>query len=608
MRRWNSKDDSIELHCLSNGNVICYQRGPEIVSLRGPYYTMPSVLSALFCGELSAETERISGTMVYRHKLYINGQLIGEFVDFVAVNKNVFIRQFDLSKSLKLSLVFHESIENLSQNQYFLKSNLPYFADYVSLRPSYIQIDFNNASADGNTLTLNEGTGYVAFSFEPQRELLRDEPPDLAVLREETENLWRERCKDVFANLKIKDETRAEIYEDIFFLLMSQASSDGGGMAGSRYPLSYIRDQFGVSKGYMTFGLYDLMKKQLENYHDIFSEYGFLKNAQSMGYKGSFHEHENDEVEITGYIVLQARDYLLCTGDMQFIKKIIPMLKWAMERQAESLNNDMLPFNGDETYIAGGLLPRTVIDEGSSESTLLFIESCEWFSQILLVFGDKALSDKYEALGLRLKERYRELFFCGGELCANNPSRREGLKYKSSRNGVCLLCGSFKKLRLVKDGVFACGNCLEHLEGSSGESARVNKILSERLSETESRKVYKMPLLELMPQFIDSDLFSEDELKRICEKLKKKYENTGEIEEREYSVGYQYGLFLLSLVKTKDGFADVIFEKLLSLRAEGGGWAEYYHQGKSRNTTYRPWESAINLYAIDKYLRWRGKI
>ena len=49
-----------------------------------------------------------------------------------------------------------------------------------------------------------------------------------------------------------------------------------------------------------------------------------------------FHIHENDDVEITGYLILQAFDLLAATHDEAFIKEISPMLKWAFLTRKES--------------------------------------------------------------------------------------------------------------------------------------------------------------------------------------------------------------------------------------------------------------------------------
>ena len=75
-------------------------------------------------------------------------------------------------------------------------------------------------------------------------------------------------------------------------------------------------------------------------------------------FPGIFHIHENDGVEITGYLVVQALISIKRAAAGSTWIPCSPMLKWALEVQMKHLKNDMLPFNGDRTYIAGGFLPR----------------------------------------------------------------------------------------------------------------------------------------------------------------------------------------------------------------------------------------------------------
>ncbi len=64
---------------------------------------------------------------------------------------------------------------------------------------------------------------------------------------------------------------------------------------------------------------------------------------------------------------------------LHFWTEIAPMLDWAFESQKKYLVDGMLPFNGDETYVAGGLLPRSTLNDGSAEATMLFVESGQQF-------------------------------------------------------------------------------------------------------------------------------------------------------------------------------------------------------------------------------------
>ena len=71
-------------------------------------------------------------------------------------------------------------------------------------------------------------------------------------------------------------------------------------------------------------------------------------------------------------------------------------------------------------------------------------------------------------------------------------------------------------------------------------------------------------------------------------------------------VGYEYGLQLYVLADAADPECDreAMLAELLALRHSAGVWAEYYRGGRAseRNCPYRPWESAINLCGILRYL------
>ena len=67
---------------------------------------------------------------------------------------------------------------------------------------------------------------------------------------------------------------------------------------------------------------------------------------------GIFHRHENDETEITGYLVAGVR--LFPKNERCGVPRTnSPMPEWATQAQQRNLIDGMPPFNGDD-YIAGG--------------------------------------------------------------------------------------------------------------------------------------------------------------------------------------------------------------------------------------------------------------
>lgn len=139
-----------------------------------------------------------------------------------------------------------------------------------------------------------------------------------------------------------------EVADNIAVLLKAQQDEGGGVLAGSNYHLAYVRDMYGVSRGFIALGYVEEAKKIMRYYKGVWDRYGKINNAQAMGYEGIFHVHENDNTEITGYLIIAAFDIYKAEGDKAFLDEMLPMLKWAMEAQISTIENNMLPFNGDE--------------------------------------------------------------------------------------------------------------------------------------------------------------------------------------------------------------------------------------------------------------------
>ena len=79
--------------------------------------------------------------------------------------------------------------------------------------------------------------------------------------------------------------------------------------------MGYVRDQYGVSRALLALGEWERARMILDFYWRVWQRSGLIHNAQAIGYPGIFHRHENDETEITGYLVVQAFDYYRKTRD-----------------------------------------------------------------------------------------------------------------------------------------------------------------------------------------------------------------------------------------------------------------------------------------------------
>jgi hypothetical protein len=332
-------------------------------------------------------------------------------------------------------------------------------------------------------------------------------------------------------------------------------------------------------------------RKILKFYWNIYKKFGLIKNAQGIGVDNLFHYAENDEVEITGYLMIQAFDYLKVSNDVEFIIEISSMLIWAFNCQKKHLRQGMLPFNGDETYIAGGLLPRSVLEDASSESTMLFIfggNRLIHFLQENNIMNEKVLTEMKQVIETA-NALYSENFVYNNKYITNNPKYKIGAEAKKYRYGVCLgYCGWFGWTELSSTGAYLCPYC-----NHKGINIKVED------------EIFAIKSANLMPYYIGSDLIDKNILNENINNIVEDYITTGQVASRpglDVCVGYDYGLILYNLVEIKDyEHVDLFFNLALNAIDECGAWSEFYQNGEPRGTRFRPWESAINIEGILHY-------
>ncbi len=618
------------IHCLGNGNYCVYANGIDIQQVFGPPYSTPSFFnSSLSTSGIEVETSRDPGTDIYIHKLYKNGKKIGTITDFVPAGVDCFCRTSDLTEPVYFSLSVENHRNSVSVIDYprhekefginnsFLVSALPgvfVYNDYPSPFEINHQIVTNGSarvypSADDKMeymLKFGEGKGVLYLVGGPAfrqlnsnlDKILRQKPEELL---SNTRGDWHKFVTqriDFAREIDWKNPDKAELMravDDVSVLLRTQQGESGGVLAGHYYHMAYVRDEYGVSRAFLALGYYEQARNILDFYFDVWRRFGVLYNAQAIGIPGIFHKHENDEVEITGYLLIQAFDYLKKTNDKAFIKKILPFLEWSWEVQKKNLVDNMLPFNGDETYIAGGLIPRKVLNDGSAEATLLFVEGGTRLLRFIEneQLKDAAwLNDNNDLLD-QVKAGFRKNFMKSGRLMANNPLREGHCEYLEFRYGVCLYPGhgGYRGiLKHHKSSLYFCKECYGKVSDGI---------------EPEPSDEFFLPSVYLMPIYLDAELFSNEEKETMLKELVALYQQKGRItvaQQEGKLLGYDYGLFLYALTRFNHPQAKDIYRKMMDLRDETGTWSEYYLDDVPNGCRYRPWESGINIEAAINYV------
>ena len=605
------------IHCLGNGRLCAYEQGPQIIQVFGPPYSSP-VLGALTVdlpAGVEVQSQREPGAAIWTHVLRVQGAPVAEMTDFVDAHLPCLVRRIRTSIPLRLHLAPDPACTIINNRRrlahgagaclFEVAAGTSFYSRYPYPRPVFYQVAWRGAvePLDGVTWTCQPGdTGWLYISGGPEYpQTIEHSEAALALAGEDlltrTRAHWQTFTHSRRDALGALSAPLAQARDDVTVLIKAQQSAEGGVLAGHNYHLCYVRDQYGVSRGLLAAGYYAEAQAILEFYWRIWQRHGRIHNAQATG-MDAFHIHENDEVEITGYLICQAFDLLQHTGDASFIDEIFPMLVWAWEAQKHHLVDGMLPFNGDESYVAGGILPRSALNDGSAEATLLFVESSErlisWIAQSRLWPEDKIAAERM--LLAQVQASYRMNFWADGQLATNNP-RRAGRDAGAPgaprfRHGVCERCMAEGRFQFVgwtersANGRYLCPSCLAQGDYEAVEPRR-----------------YVLQSVSLTPLYFHSHLLSKDELRPMVEAILHAYQRTGRLpsrpdDARGISVGYDYGFLLYALTELRHPAAQDIADKTLSLRDSTGAWVEYYVDHRPSGTRCRPWESAINLEAL----------
>ncbi len=581
IREWNRETDNGAVHVLGSGRMMVYAVGPELIQILGAPYSADSFGSLTLPEVETCRSERQPGSAIWRHYLE-DGSLLTDVVDS---EEEGFLRHIRATRPFTLVLTVGKDFVCTQRGEvstFHTPEGTQFFVYKTPLnvcRSFGVSGEAEMVWTATNTCEVRvrpgESTLCLANSPEAAHRLLAT-PRETVLTR--TAAWWQ----GYLAQGRAVPASVAELYENVAILIKCQQGEDGGVLAGYPFHLAYIRDQYGVVRGLLKMGFYAEAKAVLRYYLAIWREYGTLHTAQTIGVQqGIFHIHENDKVEITGYLSILPFDVYAATGDGELLEELLPLVRWALDQQLDQLVRGMLPFNGDETYIAGGFLPRSALCDGSAEATMLLAEGIRRYQTYTGDFRYAAVLEEIEA-------SYLANFCPDGRFVTNVPERMAGEEYPATRHGVCESCRR-GMVELTKTATFryVCADCRE-------------SDLPER-----ERVRYELAASKLAPLYIGSPLIPPEMAREFLDVMVEQYRRTGQMPSGcggDASVGYDYGMLLYALTVYDHPAAGDFCRLTLSVVDEAGAWCEYYNSGVAAATRCRPWESAINMEAVLTYL------
>ena len=604
------------LHFVGNGRVAMAGEGADILQLFAPCYSLPGVLTLrLFDGDITPHSYRIGGSAGYLTRLTAEGEAIGEITDYTHPDLPVFIRRLRLTRPVdfKLESAFRtDNTDDLYRGRalsrlFEIPDGTPVFSKSKTDKETYCQLLLSpNCAETEEIVTFPAGESHFIFVGGDYGDLGTASFANCMTLSEsmltaDLDGIYTDflaHWGNLFRSIKVDHAALTsvpnadELLESVTAALVTQTSREGGVIAGAFYHLAYGRDMYGVFRGYMALGLYDYARRMVSYMCDTYREKGYMPNASGMGMSCS-HRHENDEVEQTGYYLLELLDYAEQTGDTDFLRDRMDYACYLMTAQERHLKKGMIPFNGDETYIAGNIFPRGGIDHGSMEATALYIGSATRLLDACETYGlmDPDEIQAHRAPIEEAKALFAESFTDGDTVYINNPHRAAVGDTPAYRHGVCHKCLWMTNLLRAPEGGYLCPKCYGKAPAP---------VTTERFS---------TDCALWMAVFAGCTLLPENTLKTSLTRSVNAIRESGFGQTNPANtVGYEYGVILYTLSRLLPA-ADLpayrdLLDELLADRVSGAVWTEYYRNGRPypASCPYRPWESAINLCGILAYL------
>ena len=585
IRQWNRETDTGAIHVFGDGHTIAYGFGPEIIQVLAYPISADSFFKLEIPSAKECLCERMDKTAIWTHKLPCGAHI----TDLIDNETHCFRRQVETSAPLTMILTvekvfsFVEDASNDDLWAFEAKDGVNFYIYPVkTIHPRrYLRFvgDVSVEKMDENVYAVTFGVGGGSLYAAATAEAIDAEVSlPLAAAQENVMAYWQE----FLSQMKPMPSPLAEICENVGIMIKSQQAEDGAVLAGYNYHLAYVRDQYGTARGLLAMGFYREVEKLMYYYKAYYEEYGVIHNAQSIGHHGIFHIHENDNVEITGYLAVLCFYVYKASKNEAFMREMLPFVRWCIDSQVKELRNGMLPFNGDETYIAIGFLPRFALLDGSAEATMLLAESIRNYQEFT---GDM----QYSAVLEEIDSTFLKNFVRDGRLMANIPERMALEDYPAGRNGVCERCFDYiVPLFCNENGRYVCEKCR-----SIEPTMPPRDFGSMELSAS-----------KLAPLYTGSPLVPMEQMRVYLEEMVAAYKKDKQMPSGYpggHAVGYDYGLFLYALTQIDHPFAKEIYDLSISVLDETGVWCEFYKNNVPYNTRCRPWESGINVEGLITY-------
>ncbi|MHB1461106.1 MAG: hypothetical protein ACYC1M_07495 [Armatimonadota bacterium] len=616
-RKWfMGGKDSGALHVMGNGKMVAFGRGADLAALHAPPISSPSMLSIVTKtnGVTQDDAMRIDGSAIWSHDVTSGTKGLLKYTEFVSSEFSAYIRIFECAnEGVKWQIIPAEKakVSNITRiaNAWMITLNAGQkMADGFTPLTSYAWVIPNGScliemTPEGElTVTPKTGTGSLAIVADSDypsgvQTAERIASYSVAPLMPATGRYWdqftqRRLAKMDSVNL---DKDAASVLDSVAVTLKCMQGDDGGVAASEKWMMADTRQQYAITRTMLLLGMLDEARSMVRYRIDKFAKFGDLRSGESINTSLYRWRHENENTDITSSIILQLRDYYRATQDREMLRSAWPLLKYCWDAQIEQIAQGQLPFNGGEPFIQNGFYPRTGLNQGSSDATLMFVEAGKWLCDWAVSegFWTANKSSQNMAVVEQCRFQWRLSMLSSNVIYANSGEREANVGLPRFRWGACDTdCGFVGWCERASNNRYLCPECMQRVLPAAEKPPRM-----------------EIMTCSLLPIYLGSDILQEEDAKKVLEHIASLRLSNGHLptaSNKSDCLSADAGLLLFNYLYTNDTRSTEAFNQMMSQMDNSRNWPEVLNSSQNpRPETARlsTWSDAVCAEAMLRYMR-----
>lgn len=571
------------VHYMGNMRMMLSFGGTEIQSIRGSSFSTPTFGSIGICESFESESERLSGTLIYRHRVFLDGAdgRAGEepqltFFDFIDPEREIFVRTIHSERDFTMKYIAPSYVRKYRFEGYKFDRSESVALNVIPAGTCYFENFYcpeeirtlicvkGDGDFDGEIFRHRAGysqiiitAGNPSSAFENMRYALRywQEEPENNPIYQRNARYWSE----------LTSHCHAPKAESTLVSILARQSAEGAIMASSSVPMADTRAFYPCLMALMSLGLESRAGLLVDFYRRK------LADSRSKGvhtYYGICDGSVLPDINRGRSAASALRALTYYYGRESAPADARRLMKDLFYICSESIVCAMVPFSSAEEEFTAGVIPRESVFQGSLSATVEVILACREFLALAKQEHIK-LRDMASLATEKLDEAEKMLahyFSFEGRIVANSLAL-EGVakrpRYLYAKCPSCERDGSFALLTWLdrdKYGRYLCPACLKRKD--IPDSYSVDRIFS-------IAPVCELLLSGLAPE-------KEEELLEELSKRVSDYLNSGE----SLPARSAREDVLVSDVLHKYSLESAEYDEQLDFRADSAGTLPEYYVGE----------------------------